>query len=87
MLDEDNQVYYGKSIIRLSEPQAKVLGILIDFKGKIATYRDITMYVWGKEPYRNPQRLVGYHVQSLNRLLKGEVVIKNKRTIGWYIET
>ena len=71
MYDEENQRFITKNgYIELSYEENKILKALIDNKGKVVIFE--------KAPY--------IFIKRLRKKLMGEVDIKTRRSVGYYID-
>lgn len=71
MHDEENCRYISnKKIIQLTETDSYILKLLLENKGKVVRFK--------KQPY--------IQIHRLREKLKGEVNIKTKNKIGYYID-
>lgn len=85
MHDDENYRYIGRGkVIELSVYENFILKELIERKGKPIRYEELCKKMYKDMP-RKPYDAITTIVARLRKKLKGEVEIKTKNQIGFYI--
>lgn len=84
MLDEENQRFIaGEKIINLSKKETQLLSLLIQNKGKVVTYDDISDYIYGENGSDN--NAIRSTMVRLKQRLGSSVEIKTVTGKGYMI--
>jgi DNA-binding response OmpR family regulator len=86
MHDVENFRYIGKNkIIELTRPENIILKLLMQNKGNLVTFEELVMTVYGELPDYSYTRCIVTHITRMNKKLKGELHIRNRRGIGYML--
>lgn len=87
MHDYNNGVYYGKDkIIELTDLENRILNLLIKNKHTVVRHRQIMKRIYKSDEDKELMNTITSNIYRLRKKLKGEVNIKTRRNIGYWID-
>lgn len=87
MHDFENGLFYGNcGIIELTDIENRILNLLIKNKHTVVRYRQIMRKIYKSDEDKELMNTITSNVCRLRQKLRGEVKIKTRRNIGYWID-